>query len=96
MSCTCTKEKILEQLKSKDEDLQLQIHNIQLKDVEKEKDIEKFQESLDKLNATLDELKVMIEKLNDRPLKKYEKVEMIVLGGILGAIVSFFMNILLG
>ena len=79
--CICTKEKEINALKDK-------IHQIEIKDMAKEKDMEKFQESLDRLNDTLDDLKEIIEKINSKPLQRYEKVAWVAVS----AVIAYFMG----
>lgn len=80
MDCMCTKEHELKTIQNELIELkkanQLQddkIEAIRLADVQKESDIRYIKETLDKLNKTINNLTLSIEKLNSKPLQRYEK-----------------------
>lgn len=73
--CICTKEKEIEKLTER-------IRQIELMDVERNKDIDFIKESFKKLNTTLDKIQEAIDEINNKPLAKYEKFIWIVVSSL--------------
>ena len=73
--CKCTKEREIENLNER-------IRQIELMDVERNKDIDFIKESFKKLNTTLDKIQEAIDEINNKPLAKYEKFIWIVVSSL--------------
>lgn len=86
--CRCVKEEEISKIKDK-------LHETELRDVKQEKDMEMFQNSIDRLNETLDDFKAILEQLTNEPVERYKKIWSYTIGGAIGAIVAFLMGIIL-